>query len=272
MNAKAKDKAGKDYWDSIWLESELTETADPEKTGVKNVTIRLFDKCLRKSVADIKTENSELLEVGCANSIWLPYFAKQFGFNVTGLDYSESGCEYERKVLSKSQVKGDVVCADFFAPPNELIEKFDVLTSFGVVEHFVPTEGCLEAFARFLKHKGRIITVIPNVEGINGVLMKVTNRPFYDKHVCLSDKTLAEAHRKAGFKVIESSYIFSTNFYVPNTSGLNPKLFSTKLKNLLIQNLGRTSLLTLAIGEKLNIEIASKTFSPYILCIAEKNN
>lgn len=271
MEENARDKAGKEYWDSIWEDLALTEIANPELGGIKNVTIRIMSKHLEKSVADLINKPIELLEVGCGNSVWLPYFAKKFGFNVTGLDYSELGCEHERRVLKAAGINGEVICSDFFAPPDEMIGKYDVVTSFGVVEHFVPTEGCLEAFARFLKPKGRIITEIPNVQGINGLLMKTTNRPFYDKHVSLSSKTLAEAHEKAGFKIIDCQYIFTTNFYVPNTSGLDPNLTSTKIKETVLRNLGRGSLLALALGEKVNFELKSGLISPYILCVAEKN-
>jgi cyclopropane fatty-acyl-phospholipid synthase-like methyltransferase len=31
---------------------------------------------------------SRLLEIGCARSAWLPYFAQEFGIDVSGLDYS----------------------------------------------------------------------------------------------------------------------------------------------------------------------------------------
>lgn len=266
----AKDKAGKDYWDSVWEDFELTEVANPQIGGVKNVTIRLMDKTLREALADLKTKGLKMLEVGCANSVWLPYFAKELGFDVTGLDYSELGCESERKVLKNSGVRGDIMCADFFAPPAEAVEKFDVVSSFGVVEHFVPTEGCLKAFARFLKQNGRILTVIPNVQGSIGFLMKLTNRPFYDKHVSLSPKTLAAAHEKAGFEVLSSKYVMSNNFYVPNTTGLDQNAISTKVKNAVLQNLGRFSLVTLALGEKIDLKLTSKLFSPYIICVGRK--
>ena len=271
MNSNTYDKAGKEYWESIWTDAEVPEIADPDKPGIKNVTIRLMEKHLRKAVADLDAHNSELIEVGCGNSIWLPYFAKRLGFNVTGLDYSESGCEHARRILRAADVNGKVVNADFFDPPENVVEKFDVLTSFGVVEHFVPTEGCLKAFNRFLKPNGRIITTIPNLEGLNGYLTKTTNEPLYDKHISLSREKLAEAHTKAGFKVIDCRYIFTVNFNIPNTAGLDPSLTATKLKEVFLRNLGRFSMLALALGEKLNAEITTEFLSPYILCVAEKS-
>ena len=45
------------------------------------------------------------------------------------------------QILSIEGVKGDIVCADFFSPPESMIEEFDVVISFGVLEHFEDTEG-----------------------------------------------------------------------------------------------------------------------------------
>jgi len=82
-----------------------------------------------------------------------PYFAKEFGFKVYGIDYSEIGCKQAREVLSNTGVEGNVICAIFFSPPENLIDAFDVVVSFGVVEHFEDTAG-IAAFSRFLKPNG----------------------------------------------------------------------------------------------------------------------
>lgn len=270
MNNSAIDKGGKSYWESIWDESELTKAADPTIPGVNNVAIRLMATHLNDAISDRLPAKSDLIEVGCGNSAWLPYFAKRYEFNVTGVDYSERGCEQERRVMENSGVTGEVICADFFDPPAKLVENFDIITSFGVVEHFVPTKRCLSAFSRFVREGGRLITVIPNVHGSIGFLMRLMNRGLYDKHVPLNAKTLADAHEKAGLSVIYCRPIFTTNYYILNVSGLDPALVSTKIKKLIFRNLGRASLLLLAVLEKLNVEITSQMFSPYFICVAEK--
>ena len=40
-----------------------------------------------------------MLEIGCGASAWLVYFAKEFGYRVEGIDYSELGCELARENL-----------------------------------------------------------------------------------------------------------------------------------------------------------------------------
>jgi cyclopropane fatty-acyl-phospholipid synthase-like methyltransferase len=137
----------------------------------------------------MKTQNTKLLEIGCARSAWLPYFAKEFGFKVYGVDYSELGCEQALQILSNEGMEGEIVCSDFFSPPESMIGQFDVVVSFGVLEHFQDAQGCILAFSKYLKRNGIMITNIP---------------------------TLLEAHQKSGLELVSCNYFLSANFGVVN--------------------------------------------------------
>jgi len=63
-----------------------------------------------------------------------------------------------------------IVCGELFGPPPWMQEMFDIVMSWGVIEHFEDTAGCLQACSRFLKPGGTMITVIPNMCGIPGLL------------------------------------------------------------------------------------------------------
>lgn len=53
----------------------------------------------------------------------------------------------------------------FFSPPASMLGKFDVVVTFGVVEHFIDTRACLDAMSQFLKPGGLLVTSIPNLAG-----------------------------------------------------------------------------------------------------------
>ena len=93
-----------------------------------------------------------------------------FDCSVTGLDYSEIGCEEARLILENNNVEGEIVCCDFFSPPESMLNRYDVVISFGVLEHFENTSDCTKAFSRFLRPGGLLLTVIPNMNGIPGLL------------------------------------------------------------------------------------------------------
>src|SRR6267143_783637 len=102
------DKAGQEFWNNSWARSNLPGAVNPSDPQLNNwVNRRLFEKS--------ETSSMRLLEIGCAKSAWLPYFAKEFGFSVSGLDYSPIGCEMARKVLQANEIVAEVVCADLFS-------------------------------------------------------------------------------------------------------------------------------------------------------------
>lgn len=267
-----KDKAGKQFWDGVWNETVIPKAANPHLPGIKNLFVRRMDKFFRGIFEGTETIGKSFLELGCGTSIWLPYFAKEFGFKVTGIDYSEIGCGQERQILQKADVEGEIICADFFNPPSSLLGTFDYVYSGGVVEHFLPTEDCISAFAAFLKPGGTMITTIPNLTGTIGWLVKVINRPVYDTHVLLDVDSLRAAHEKVGLQVSVSRYFLSTGFSMVNVFGLDQSLLSTKIKKHIIRSLGRLSVLCLAAENKITRMPETKMFSPYMVCVAHKAN
>ena len=160
-----------------------------------------------------------LLEIGCASSAWLPYFAREFGLEVWGLDYSEIGCARTREILARSGVAGRVICSNLFEPPQEMIGSFDLVASFGVVEHFADTSTSIAACSRFLKPGGVMITMVPNMHGMLGWLQKRIDRRIFDGHVALDPAQLAMAHLRAGLVECDGCYLLGLNLGVLNFQG-----------------------------------------------------
>ncbi len=139
--SNASDRAGRSYWDRVWTEHGDAQLPDPRTlTHVERSFAALFETVL----CDLPPSAS-FLEIGCANSIWLPHFARRFGFRITGLDYSEIGGAQTRAAYEAAGLDAEIVCADAFSPPARLLESFDVVFTLGVVEHFDDTVGALDA-------------------------------------------------------------------------------------------------------------------------------
>jgi SAM-dependent methyltransferase len=218
----------------------------------------------------LDTRGKLLLEVGCAKSAWLPYFSQQFGFKVSGLDYSEIGCRQSQEILSNANVQGEIICADFFLPPASLLGKFDVVVTFGVVEHFTDTRSCIEALLRFLKPGGLLVTIIPNIAGWIGTIQKIVNRPIYDIHVPLDMSSLKKVHQRNGIKVLDCKYFLFTSFGVLNLNGLDPGSLSWKVKNIFLKGLFHISKLVWWCEDRFGQLLPNRWTSPYINCVAQK--
>jgi 2-polyprenyl-3-methyl-5-hydroxy-6-metoxy-1,4-benzoquinol methylase len=265
------DKAGKKYWDDAWNEAAIPGAWNPQKGGLNNYVQKRFDEYFKRIFKALgSVRGKKLLEVGCANSASLPYFAREFGFEVTGIDYSEIGCEGARNVLKRECIKGTIYCEDFFAPSKNLIGQFDVVVSFGVVEHFQDTAGCIAALSILLKPGGIMITAVPNMTGTIGYFLKILNPCLLEMHVQLDKNSLSKAHNDAGLKVLECDYFISTNYGICNLAGLPTTTISWHIKKIIIAALARFSMATWILESRVGAFKAARTMSAYINCLARK--
>ena len=200
MNDK---KSTKEYWDENWRVAG--EGMKSKKNG--NFFWQRLDSAFESVFSIIETKGLNLIEIGAGASEWLPKFNKKYHFNVSGLDYSEQGCERARSNLESAGIEGDIYLGDMFNPPNNLLGKFDVACSFGLVEHFSDTAVAVRACANFASPKGVVLTLIPNMTGLNGFFYRVLNRRVFDTHVPLNLEQLVQAHVDAGLKPYVSCYL-----------------------------------------------------------------
>lgn len=264
------EKVSKKYWDDSWATNKLPNFVAPYQQGLKNYPKRCWHQYFCEVFDGMETSQMKLLEIGCANSVWLPYFAQEFGFQVFGLDYSEIGCQQEEKILSQLNVKGEIICVDFFSPPEAILEEFNVVISFGVAEHFEDTEACIKAFSKLLKPNGLIITIIPNMVGLIGWIQKLINRPIFDIHVLLDSHRLAESHKLSRLEVLECSYFMSTHFGVCNLNGIKTGSIEWFIKKIILLFLTSISVAIWYFEIKFKRLRPNRITSPYICCVALK--
>ncbi len=209
------DKAQKPYWESKWKDGGLPLPANPGDTRWNNYLVREINRFFCNSISTLSRRPERVLELGCANSQWLPYFALEFGLDAWGIDYTEVGCARSREIMRRACLRPQqILCADLFEPPLFMQSMFDLVVSFGVIEHFADTADCIRACARYLRPDGTLITLIPNQRGLNGFMQKHVDRAIFDKHVPLTLRQLVRANESAGLKELLSTYIGVFNFGV----------------------------------------------------------
>jgi 2-polyprenyl-3-methyl-5-hydroxy-6-metoxy-1,4-benzoquinol methylase len=263
------DRAGQSYWEAHWRQ-QRSPRGRGEFRWLRAHWKRAFDRLFHAALDRRQPRGQRLLEIGCANSSWLPYFASEFGFEISGIDYSDEGCRQSRQALSVAAQAGEIVCEDFFTPPARMLGAFDVVVSFGVIEHFADTAECIAAMGRFLKPGGLMIASIPNMTGLIGFLQKALNRPVYDIHVPLAPGDLAGAIQKAGLQLISCDYFMSTNFAVCNLNGIVPGSPSYAVKRGLLSALTAVTAGAWLVEEMAGPLPTNRWTSPYVACVAAK--
>jgi len=126
------------------------------------------------------------------------------GARVTAVDYSEDALRFTRRNtndLAEDYLAADLRDSDF---ANTLRDRFDLVFSDGLFEHFTPTEqdDILVNFITMIKPNGIIATFVPNLYHprvlVQPIIMPgIREKPF-------TRRRLLDFYRRNGLRVIES--------------------------------------------------------------------
>jgi SAM-dependent methyltransferase len=174
------------------------------------------DRKVIESIESLGLEGKRVLEVGAGDSAVLTHLAHKYRgrAHFTGLDYSATGCALLERRAVREHAPIEVIQRDLFQPDAAALVGFDIVYSYGVVEHFENLAQVLLAKARFLSASGRMLSIIPNMAGVLGTLTRRYNKRVYDLHVPHDLRSFLEGHADAGLEVLQSGYICSNNFGV----------------------------------------------------------
>jgi 2-polyprenyl-3-methyl-5-hydroxy-6-metoxy-1,4-benzoquinol methylase len=250
-----------EYWDQGYISrKEIADLA----FGWRNHANDLISE----KIEGIGLEGKNVLEVGAGDSQWLPYLSKKYsGSRFSGLDYSKAGCERLAERITAAGIANEISVyqEDILTPKSMLHGKFDLVLSFGVVEHFTDLSTVLSAKRNYLSHQGLMFTLIPNMAGSIGYLTKLFNRKVYEMHNPHDWPSFLEGHHRAGLTVISGGYLGSLNYgilssCVDKSDGIpwHIYVFLTRLSKLI-------SIAEIRLGDF----PSSKMFSPYIYAISK---
>jgi 2-polyprenyl-6-hydroxyphenyl methylase/3-demethylubiquinone-9 3-methyltransferase len=251
-----RGKVGSDFWDKVWEKNNLTSYTGIERYLATNVKLhRLFKRFLPSG-------NKKILEIGCARGKHLIYFAKNFGYEVSGIDISEKGVTLAKKNLEAASVTATVLCQDIFQTtfqPNSS----DIVYSLGLIEHFQDPSGILDIQIKLLKTGGILMATMPNFKDSFSLAI---NRLMGRKQMVLAShnleimdkKVLSKALQGKGVKILKLDYFGPIDLTVAFGGIKNrPVLLMLHLLNQII-------------GYATFFMPSSAYFSPYLIVICEK--
>ena len=160
---------------------------------------------------------SRVLEIGGGGSRVLPYLGLKFGFEVSGTDFSLSGCRLLHANLALVGISGSVVCEDIFQSSLRG-ESFDLVYSSGLIEHFQDTVAVVGEHLRLLKRGGRLVLIVPNLLGLQGKLIEKLAPPLWRVHKVLGPADLAGALASLGLGEIRAGYLGSFFIHVGSSA------------------------------------------------------
>lgn len=170
-------------------------------------------RVLIEKLESLGLHGKKVLEIGAGGSAVLTHLAvRNQGAEFHGLDYSEAGCRSLDDLARKHGAAVKTHRADLFAPPAELKGRFDIVYSLGVAEHFESLAAVVKAQAYFLVPGGLMLTVVPNLAGVVGGMVRRYAPDIMALHKVYDAQSLLRGHAEAGLEPISSGYMCSTNF------------------------------------------------------------
>lgn len=238
----------KEYWE----QTEVLNSGDRE---IPSPLAKLFKKVLKKN----EREGAVALEVGCCPGTFLSYLCKEFNYLPEGVDYATGAAEITKKTLRKAGLpEATIHQEDFFNWDTK--KKYNLVSSFGFVEHFRDASIGADKHIDLLKEDGVLVLEVPNFT--NGQ---------YHLHYWLDRENLERCNIKAMHISFLKDLVKRHNLkveYLGYVGGIfdfwwendNPNLFQKIIATLLrpVAYIGR------------RIPLNNRIFSPFIVLIARK--
>jgi SAM-dependent methyltransferase len=140
-----------------------------------------FDRSMASALERLAPAGPDdrVLEVGCAPAKWLGFYGDRFGSHVEGIEYSEKGARLSQDNLDALGVSGVIHHDDFFTCP---VTEYDLVLSFGFIEHFDDLESVFARHVEFVRPGGRLVIGVPNFRGVNRVLQRWADPGYLALH------------------------------------------------------------------------------------------
>lgn len=189
------------YWDSGYERIELSIA--PPEDGVR----KWVEKYIPRG-------NGSCFEVGCFPGRYLAVFGEK-GYELNGIDLT-GRVEKDLPVWLKSQGFriGSFEKRDFLKyRPNE---KYDVVCSFGLIEHFINWPELIKKHLELVKDNGYLVISTPNFRGlVQRLLHRTLDEESFRRHLLDSMRpdVWADLAIEEGFNIVFKGYFGGFDFW-----------------------------------------------------------
>lgn len=198
-----------EQWGSVWKKDlehydsgSVLPGVEEESSGVRATKIINY---LEEHISTIARKRT--VEIGCGGATYSLILAR-LGATTTLLDYSRSALTLAERNFCALNLQGEVIQADAFNLPGEMLAQYDVAMSFGTVEHYRDPlrQKICKSHLDLVRPGGVVIISTPNVfflpHEILKLLLIARGKWFLGYEGSLSRYELSRVGRKLGLEHI----------------------------------------------------------------------
>jgi SAM-dependent methyltransferase len=129
-----------------------------------------------------KVSGKTFIEIGGFPGTMSIYFHKKYNCTVSLLDFYIDKEMIDRMEQTNNIPKATIECieCDFFDFRPECL--YDIVFSFGFIEHFDDTQDIIRRHVDLLSPNGHLLIILPNFLGINGWIQRCFDRKNFEAH------------------------------------------------------------------------------------------
>ena len=201
------------------------------------------------------------IELGGFPGYYAVFLKKYFKLDVTLLDYFVHQPVTNTLLQANGLEEADIHVIETDLFNHAVAQKYDLVLSCGLIEHFNDTADIIQRHIDFVKPGGTLFITLPNFRAMNGWFQKTFDKENYDKHniSCMDPELLADICRKAGLQVVQAKYFGYFSLWLENE----------KQKPAGVRLFKKAAWLTGKVFTKI-FAFNSKQLSPYIILEAKK--
>jgi SAM-dependent methyltransferase len=236
----------RDFWESFWRSKN--------NLIFKLTSNYMFGDLLARIVKERHAKTA--IELGGFPGYYSVYFRKYLNLEATLFDYFISKPIINELLAANGLQETDinVIEADIFKFQPE--EKYDIVSSFGLIEHFTNIKEIISTHIKFLKPGGTLFITLPNFKSVNGWLQQNLDQENYLKHNidCMDPALLKSIAEELGLKNIKSNYHGKFSVWLEN------KDKQTAITKTVVKAIWYAGKIFTTV-----IPVESKALSPYIV-------
>lgn len=195
-----ENKYSKDVWEDYY-KNEKKIHIKPKAGFFMSYDIFLCDSILAKYLPRNlgKKEDIKICEIGFGDGKMLKKIADKFNYEPYGIEYSKEAVQ-----MAEKKVHG--ILGDIFDEKltDKYKEAFDVVFSYGFIEHIIPPEKAIQAHLKILKRGGILILQIPRLRKFNWLKAKIFRPDLLPLHnlSLMEQEVLSGLGKKMGLEEI----------------------------------------------------------------------
>lgn len=208
-------------------------------------------------------EGKRFIELGCSPGDYSALICSQIKFIPYGIDFSQQAYLYKEAMARIGQNNATLIISDIRDFKSE--DKFDVVTSFGLIEHFKDPTEMMFHHHRLAKTGGLIIMTIPNFRYIQWLYHFLFDRKDLAVHNIdiMNLNMFRDFSEKFKHNVLYLGYVGRLRFW---NAGLTGSKVSVLCKRILSKVIKDSSNKVLSEIFPAN----SKYYAPFIVYVSEK--